>query len=459
MQPEQTEQTNDRFDESEAIYGHNHKTLLSVLNGGRRPSAFSSESGDVSVRLERILVDRASDTFVPFEGETGLEAVLVRLHDYLPAFVEDVHERHTVGITGSLISSRGVIVGMHVALEAGGQMVYEVGPSPHMVEVLQAIEYVDRQLHIATRSLGCNYELIAEGYNSFVQAPLDVPLVPRTRWTLLNASLAQTGRYARDMMRCSCATQVAIDYARGRGGIDEYRLAVALSPIFMFLTDNVRSFRGSGARRCPRMVRSLVWEEVDPARCGVVPGTYVEGFSAERYLAWLEGVRPILFTDSLGTTTSTGKRTAHDLMGDRILSATEALSLFDIVHPHVRLARRMEFLQADSLRPRMAVGYACLIKGIFCNALSFDGASDLIGQRTADDIDLATHELRVRGWDAIVYGRPVPQLIESLVTIARNGLVDPDELALLNEIAELWDFGMVPRDAFVRQEEKAERGW
>ena len=459
MQTEQTEQNPSRLDDAESTYNHNHKTLLSVLNGGRRPNAFTPESGEVSLRLERILVDHAANTFVTFEGEMGLEAVLMRLHDYLPAFVEEVHEGHVMGLKGSLVSSRGIVVGMHVFLEAGGQFVYEVGPSSHMTEVLQAIEHVDRELHVATRSLGCDYVLLAEGYNPFVEAPLDVPLVPRTRWTLLNAYLAQTGRYARDMMRCLCSTQVTIDYARGRTGLETYRLAVALSPVFMFLTDNVRSFRGSGARRCPRMVRSIVWEDVDADRCGVVPGTFSETFNSQRYLEWLEGLRPIQFSDSMGASTSTGKRLIRDLMGDRILSATEALGLFGAGYPNVRLARRMEFLQADSLRPRMAVGYACLIKGIFCNALAFDAACDLVGQVREDDVDLATYELRVRGWDSRIYDRPVPEFIESLLTIARNGLADPQELALLNAAAELWDFNMVPRDAFVHQEEKAERGW
>ena len=459
MQPDQTDQTTDRLEDSEATYRHNHKTLLSVLSGGRRPNSFTSESGEVSIRLERILVDRTKDTFVTFDGEFGIESVLKRLHDYLPAFVAENAEGRLVGLTGSLVSPRGVIVPTHVTLEAGGQFVYEVGPCPHMAELLQAIEHVDRQLHVATRSLDCDYELLAEGYNPYVQSALDVPLVPRTRWTLLNAYLAQTGRYARDMMRCSCATRVTIDYARGRVGLETYRLAVALSPIFMFLTDNVRSFRGTGARRCPSMTRSLIWEDVDPKRCGVVPGTFSDWFSAQRYLEWLEQTQPIQFTDSLGATTSTGKRTIRELMGDRILSATEALGLFNSVYPNVRLSRRMEFLQADALRPRMAVGYACFIKGIFCNALAFDSATDLIGQLSEDDVALATYELRVRGWDAVIYGRPISVLVESLLTISRNGITDPEELGLLDEIAELWDFGMVPRDAFVRQEEKADHGW
>ena len=459
MQPDQIDQKPAGFDEREVNYTHNHKTFLSVLSGGRRADAIAPETGEVGIRLERILVDHVRQQPVSFEGDTGIEAVLTRLHDRLSAFDEEHGDGHLTGLVGSLISARGIIVGVRVTLGAGGQIVYEVGPCTHLAEILQAIEHLDRQLHVTTHGMGCDYDLVAEGYNPFVQAPLDVALVPRTRYTLLNAYLAQTGRYARDMMRCCCATQISLDYARGRSGIDAYRIAVALSPIFMFLTDNVRSFRFSGARRCPRMTRSLVWEEVDPARCGVVPGTFAEGFNTTTYLNWLESLRPILFTDSLGHTTSTGKRTLREVMGDRVFTGSEALGLFTTVYPNVRLGRRMELLQADSLRPRMAVGYAAFVKGIFCNPLALDSAADLIGQVTDEDVSLASYELRVRGWDAIIYGRPASQIVSALITIARNGIGNTEELALLNVIAELWDFTMVPRDAYVHQEEKAARGW
>ena len=459
MKPGQINQQTEFGDEPQKTYMHNHNMLVSVLSGAQRAAGFTPEGNDICIHLERILIDRREQTFVTFEGDTGIEAVLTKLHDYLSAFEEERHGGHLMGLVGSLVSARGVVVGVRITLEAGGQIVYEVGPTTHMRELLQAIEHVDRQIHVATHALGCNYELLAEGYNPYVDAPLDVPLVPRTRWTLLNAYLSQTGRYARDMMRCCCATHVSLRYPHGRDGMDMYRIATALSPITMFLTDNVRSFRSSGARLCPRMTRSLVWEEIDPQRCGVVPGTFSDGFSAQEYAKWLESRRTILFTDAMGTTTSTGKRTTRELMEERTLSASESLGLLSTVYPTVRLSRRMELRGADSLRPILAVGYACFLKGIFCNSLSLDGASDLFGQVSDDEVSLAAYELRVRGWNATVYGMPIGELVQRLVQLARNGLRDREELNLFNRIGEMWDVGMIPRDAFVHQEEKKRRGY
>lgn len=453
MEPEQTLADNL---ETAATYGRNHETLLAVLRGGRHADELASGCGELSIHLERILVDRETDTFVTFEGEAGLEAMLKELCRQLPTFEQVRHDGRLMGLTGELDGPRPLP--LSVGLGAGGQLACTVGPSSLVGDLLRGIEDFDRQVHIAACSLGKDYMLLAEGYNPYVSGPLDVPLVPRTNWTLLNAHLGQTGRYARDMMRCLCTTRVSLDYGIGRAGLDAYRLAVALSPIFSFLTDNVRSFRKSGARRCPRMTRTLVWDEVDPSRCGVVPGTFAEGFSLEVYLDWLERRQPILFTDAMGTTQSTGKRTTRDLMGDRVLSGTEALGLFDTVYPNVRLGRRMELLQADAMRPRMAAGYAAFVKGLFCTGLAVDSTKRLLGDVREADVEKAQRELRRHGWDATVYGTPATHLVDGLLQVVRTTL-EPSELRVLDQVAELWDVNMVPRDAFVHQEVKAARGW
>lgn len=99
------------------------------------------------------------------------------------------------------------------------------------------------------------------------------------------------------------------------------------------------------------MVRSLIWEEVDPSRSGVVPGTFDRDMSFDRYIEWLMGTQPIAMTDAMGTTTSSGKKTVREVLSERVLSGSEALRLFDTVYPSVRLGKDMELLQADSLRP------------------------------------------------------------------------------------------------------------
>ncbi|MDO4798284.1 MAG: glutamate-cysteine ligase family protein [Coriobacteriales bacterium] len=439
-------------------YVHNHKKLMEVLQGGETTKAEQLSMRPLGITIERVLYDHATKSMVGFGGKLGIEAVLAQIARQLHGCVEEWHDGHLMGFS-SPRGEHSTQCKLVVTLGPGGQIVCTVGPSCSVVEMLEAIDGFDREVHVASRALGCDYELLAEGYNSFVDSPLDVPLIPRTRWTLVSAHLSQTGRYARDAMRCSCATHITLGYESEREALATYRLCVALTPLLMFLTDNVRSFRGSGARRCPVMTRSIVWNEVDPARCGIVPGTFETGFSFERYVDWLEGLMPILATTENDEVSSTGKRTLRELMSERDLTSPEILDAFGMALPFVRLGTTIQILQVDALRPRMAASLCAFAKGLLRNDLNADAAITLLGDLNEDAVLDAIYELRLRGWNAIVYGRRVDDLVQRLVAIARSGINDPRELRLLDELAELWDFNMVPRDAFVHQEVKQNRGW
>lgn len=454
MLPENPSQAPEALD----IYNQNHVRLMEVLQQAKAQAAGRSSMRPMSITLERVLYDHTTQTMVGFGGKQGIEAMLAQICAQVPGSVEEWHDGHLMGfcVPQAELDDQCALV---ATLGPGGQIVCTVGPSCSIVELLGAIERFDREVHVAARALGCDYGLLAEGYNSFVDSPLDVPLVPRTRWTLVSAHLSQTGRYARDAMRCSCATNILVGYESEREALLTYRLCVALTPLLMFLTDNVRSFRGSGARRCPTMTRSVVWNEVDPSRCGIVPGTFGSDFSFDRYVTWLEGLMPILETSENDEVSSTGKRTLRDLMGERELTDQEAQEAFGIALPFVRLGDVIEIRQADALRPRMAASLCAFAKGLLRNDLNADTAITLLGDLSEERVLDAIYELRVRGWNATVYGRRVSDLVERLVAIARSGLSDAQELRLLDELVELWDFNMVPRDAFVHQEIKQSRGW
>ena len=165
------------------------------------------------------------------------------------------------------------------------------------------------------------------------------------------------------------------------------------------------------------------------------------------------------FVDALDTTSSTGKQTLREFMEKRVLSGNEALGVFGTVFPYVRVGHDLELLQADSLRPRYAAGYAALVKGLFCTKLSLDATRSAIGGITDEDVDIAAHELRMHAWDAKIYGRNVEDLVTELLQVARTTLDNAEERRVLDELAQLWEVNMVPRDAYVRQEIREERGW
>lgn len=458
------EQSNDANKTTElpadpGVLMRNHDEMVAVMRGGERFGTHGDGRRKLGIELERFVYDRSTKTTVPYAGEAGVEQLLEHMRQFYQKHDVLREDGHLMGFRGSVTLSSGNEVGMLVSLEPAAQLECSVGPSASLADLLEAIQAFDRQVHVAAREMGKDYELLAEGYNPCVEKPLDLALIPKTRYALMNAYLSQTGRYARDMMRCTASTQVSIDYGDEIDAVKSYQLAVALSPVFTFLTDNVRRFRGSEVLKTPRMVRSIIWDEVDPTRCGIVPNTFSPDFSFEAYVRWLEGVQPILLTDSMGVTTSTGRKTERDIMTSRALAGSEIMHLFSMVFPDVRMKSYIEIRQADSLRPRYAIAYAAFIKGIFYSDNSFAAARELVGQVTADDVERAKNALRLNGWNSTIYRRGAADFIAKLVQIARAGLADPSERALMDEIATLWDVRMVPRDGYVAEAQRAARGY
>lgn len=448
-----------QFSTETSIFRRNHDEMVTVMRGGERFGTHGDGKRTIGIELERFVIDHATGKTVSYAGEGGVEQLLEHMRQFYARHDALREDGHLMGFRGSVTVSSGAEVGLTVTLEPAAQLECSVGPSRSIVDLLEVIESFDRQVHVASREMGKDYDLLAEGYNPTVQKPLDLPLIPKTRYALMNAYLSQTGRYARDMMRCTASTQVSIDYGDENDAIASYQLAVALSPVLAFLTDNTRSFRGSDVLKTPRMVRTLVWDEVDPDRCGIVPGTFSPSFSFEAYVRWLEGIRPILFTDSMGVTTSTGKSTERDILSSRALSSSEILHLFSMVFPDVRLKSYIEIRSADSLRPRYAVAYAAFVKGIFYNDDSFEKARALVSSPTEESVEEAKRSLREHGWDGQVYGQSVTDFVAKLLQISRAGLIDPQERGILDELGTLWDVRMVPRDGYIRAAQKAERGY
>lgn len=456
MQPTHMAETEDQV----IAYARNHGTILSILRGPQTLNVQQGEEPGLVFSLERVLVRNSRTELVPFEGEAGIEGLLEELAVVWPGMSKVVVEKRCMGLVGAVDLGEGRTIAVEVSLGAGGQIICTAGPSSAVSELLYAVETFDRQVHVASLALGADFELLGEGYNPLTSSPLDVQLVPRTSWTLLGAHLSQAGRYARDVMRCSCATTVRVEHNGDRMAIVAYRLATLLSPILAFLTDNVRSFRGAGARRSPRMVRTTLWDEVDPSRCGVVPGTFANEFSFDAYLTWLEGTQSILFAGDDGSVVSTGKATTRELMETHTLSEEEAARLLHSVFPVARLLEgSLELPRTDSLRPRMAAGYLAFVKGLFCSELAIDTALSLFATVSDESVSEAADALRRNGWDAVVYGKKVDDLVRNLIEVARTSLADPYERQVMSNITELWEVHMVPRDAFVHQEVKASRGW
>lgn len=434
------------------VLAQNKAALAELL---RSPDCEHAGSRVVGLELERFVIDRAADRTVAYVDSPGVHDLLERWIKFFSPEERIFIDGHLFGYAGHY-DVRGERVGVAISLEPGSQLECSVGPSPHVWALLGALETFDAQFAQLTQEMGVRWELVSGGFNPLVSDPASVPLIDKERYHLMDAYLSQTGRYARDMMRATTSAQVSIDLACGRNGIETYQLAVALGPVLSFLADNTPHWRGLSSEDTPRMAHARIWEQVDPERCGIVPGTFDADFSAERYVEWLAGVRPILFTDEQGASRSTGDATEADVMSERPLEKHELAHMISMVFPECRLKGFAEMRTTDSLPPAQSAALAAFVKGLFYDPEVGDEVSALVlggeaaekGVRRVGEQDVrdAWRELKAHGWSASVYGMPVDTLVDRLVELSRRGLEGDEDLALLEPLTNLWAKRLVPRD-------------
>ncbi len=435
--------------EERALIELNRERLIHVVEGSEQPRRRGDEH-TLGLELERLVVDVTSGEIVSYLDDPGI-------HQLLEAWTGISPENERVYIDGRLFGMQGTIatprgpVGISITLEPGSQLEASLGPSPSPLSLMAALEAFDDQFTEACAAIGVDWQLAAIGLNPMAIDPRDVALIPKERYRLMDAYLSKQGFYARDMMRCSASTQVSIDSGEPEELARIYQLAVALGPLVSFLTDNVLSWRGLMGEDTPVMARSRIWDHVDPARCGTVPGTFSADFSAATYVDWLMGVRPILFTSGTGKSVPTGDATMRDIMALRELGPQEIAHLLSMVFPATRLKGFVEIRDADSLPPRLAAAFAAFAKGIFYNPKSFEAAYALLAKGRADaDIAEAHRALRKDGWNARVYGLPMATIAGRLIQLTENGLLDQEERNLFHGLSDLWSRGLVPRDLLLR---------
>ena len=104
-----------------------------------------------------------------------------------------------------------------------------------------------------------------------------------------------------------------------------------------------------------------------------------------------------------------------------------ALSMF---FNDVRLKTYVEIRPADAMPVKYAVAYAALIKGIFYSEHNLQSYLDAFATVTESDVADAKAALMQDGWNAEVYGRPVRELLEQVVTSAKLALSEEDRTFL-----------------------------
>ncbi|MCA9653791.1 MAG: glutamate--cysteine ligase [Myxococcales bacterium] len=313
------------------------------------------------------------------------------------------------GISGEIIEL--VRDGASITLEPGGQLELSGAPLHNVHQTCAEFSQHYDELHEV--SLPLSLAWMAAGHHPWATRD-EINWMPKGRYRVMRGYLPTRGGRALDMMLRTCTVQANFDYASEAQCRERFRIANAMVPVLTALFANSPYLEGRDTGLAS--IRSQVWLDMDPDRCGI-PRFAFEGFSYERYVDWALDV-PMFFVKR------DGEYHPHHVPFRRYLE--EGFTTPDGEHhqathrdwflhlstvfPEIRLKPHIEFRSADAVGSRYVCALPALVKGILYDADATGEAWERLSGPSYEErlelgreaIELGLRSPRLREWARVL---------------------------------------------------------
>ncbi|PKQ12497.1 MAG: glutamate--cysteine ligase [Alphaproteobacteria bacterium HGW-Alphaproteobacteria-1] len=417
--------------------------LAEYLASGCKPVA------DWRIGTEHEKFGYCKDTLrpLPYEGPRSILAVLEGLrdgHGWTP--VEE--GGHLIGLEKD---------GANVSLEPGGQL--ELSGAP-----LETIHQTCDEVNEHLRDVKDIADRVGVGFIGLGAAPVwmhdDMPLMPKGRYKLMDSYMQKVGTMGRSMMRRTCTVQVNLDFGSEADMVQKFRVALALQPVATALFANSPFFEGKPNGH--KSWRARVWRDLDPARTGMLPFVFDEGFGFEAYAEYALDV-PMYFVYRDGQYIDALGQSFRDfLRGELPALPGEKPTLSDwadhltTIFPEARIKKFMEMRGADGGPWRRLCALPAFWVGLMYDQSALDAAWDLVKGWDVETRDSLRVAASVEGLQAKVGRIDMHHLAREVVQLSHAGLkararpggggMIPDETHFLDALRESVESGRTPAD-------------
>ncbi len=283
--------------------------------------------------------------------------------------------------------------------------------------------------------------------------------MPKSRYGIMRPFLAARGRRGEDMMAMTASAQASFDFSGESDLAETLRVALAAPPAVAALYANspIVDGRESGWKS----FRTAVWEETDPARCGLLPFAFEPGFDDDpyrRYVEWALDV-PMIFLRRDGAYRDTGGMTFRAFLAGGLDGERATMSDWEdhltTVFPEARVKGVVEVRAADGCGPELAKALLAFWKGLLYDRQARAWAWDVVKGFTVPE---RRAFMRTAGREALAGrapdGRTIREIARVLLDAASAGLCrqnccgekGQDERIWLAPLAERVESGRSPAD-------------
>ncbi len=261
------------------------------------------------------------------------------------------------------------------------------------------------------------------------KARSELPIMPKGRYEIMLRHMPRVGKLGLDMMLRTCTIQVNLDYSSEADMVKKFRVGLALQPVATALFAN--SPFTEGQPNGYKSFRSHIWEDTDPARTGMLPFVFEDGFGYERYCDYALDV-PMYFVFRDGKYIDAAGQSFRDFLDGKlpalpgekptIADWTDHLST---AFPEVRLKSFLEMRGADGGRWGRICALPALWVGLLYSDTALNAAWDLCKHWSIEEREALRHAVPKQALDAEAPGGgTVRDLSRQVLEIAAAGLTE-----------------------------------
>ncbi|MBW6531308.1 glutamate--cysteine ligase [Sphingomonas sp. RRHST34] len=292
----------------------------------------------------------------------------------------------------------------------------------------------------------------------------ELPIMPKGRYAIMLRHMPRVGTMGLDMMLRTCTIQVNLDYASEADMAKKFRVGLALQPLATALFAN--SPFTEGKPNGFLSYRSHIWSDTDPARTGMLPFVFEDGFGYERYADYMLDV-PMYFVYRDGRYIDAAGLSFRDfLRGELSVLPGEKPTLDDwndhlsTAFPEVRLKTFLEMRGADGGPWNRICALPALWVGLLYDQGALDAAWDLVKDWTLDERQTLRDSVPRLGLAAPLPGggtlRDIAGAVLDIATLGlrargRTNAAGDDETGFLEPLREIVRSGKVPAEQLLER--------
>ncbi len=343
-----------------------------------------------------------------YAGERGISSLFERLA--ARGWEAELEDGRAIAL------SRG---GASLTLEPGGQVELAGSPGADLDSVRVELGNICGQLVTAGAELGLRFYQC--GRQPFFELD-DIPWVPKGRYGVMRSHLGQRGSMAHRMMKETGSIQVSLDFDSEEDLCRKFQLVSRLSPVTAALFAN----SAVACRKPTGMLceRALIWRNTDPARCGLIPGAFEEGFGFQAHVDNALDT-PMMFLYRDGWLQMPGI-SFRDYLADGYEGHSASWTDWNLhlsgIFTDVRLKSYLEIRTADALPWPLPMTVPAFWVGLLYDDNALEKASELVAGWSFELTEALVGEVVEKGLGAEARGRPLRALAEQLVGLAQDGL-------------------------------------